>query len=59
MRLILVEWLIELKHKFRLSIETLYQATYIVDLLLEMEEKVTISNFQLLGISALFIAAKY
>ncbi|KAL8280705.1 hypothetical protein RQP46_007028 [Phenoliferia psychrophenolica] len=58
MRGILIDWLIEIHTKFRLLPETIFLATNIIDRLLSLQE-VSLVKFQLVGITALFIAAKY
>ena len=58
MRSILVDWLIEVHGKFRLLPETIFLATHIVDRFLSMRV-VSLVKFQLVGVTALFIAAKY
>lgn len=58
MRGILVDWIIEVHHKFRLLPETLFLAVNIVDRFLS-RRIVSVSKFQLVGTACLFIAAKY
>ncbi|TPX59652.1 hypothetical protein SpCBS45565_g07675 [Spizellomyces sp. 'palustris'] len=58
MRSILVDWLIEVHYKFRLLPETLYLAVNIVDRFLTLRV-VSLVKLQLVGVTALFIAAKY
>ncbi|KAM0752042.1 hypothetical protein T439DRAFT_199749 [Meredithblackwellia eburnea MCA 4105] len=58
MRGILIDWLVEIHSKFRLLPETIFLATNIIDRLLSVQE-VSLVKFQLVGITALFIAAKY
>ncbi|KAL1914289.1 uncharacterized protein VTP21DRAFT_9027 [Calcarisporiella thermophila] len=58
MRGILADWLIEVHHKFRLLPETLYLALNIIDRFLSLKA-VSVQKLQLVGITALFIAAKY
>lgn len=57
MRAILVDWLVEVQEEFELNHETLYQAIKILDHYL-MIRKISRVNFQLLGITAMFISAK-
>lgn len=57
MRAILVDWLVEVQEEFELNHETLYQAIKIIDHYL-MIRKISKVNFQLLGITAMFISAK-
>ena len=59
MRSILVDWLIEVHHKFELMPETLYLTINIVDRFLSMEVAVPRKELQLVGISSLLIACKY
>lgn len=58
MRGILVDWLVDVHKKFRLRTHTLFIAVNLIDRALEkfIVEK---QNFQLLGITCLFIASKY
>lgn len=58
MRAILVDWLCEVHHKWRLQPETLYLTVNIVDRYLA-KKKVTKNTLQLVGSCALFIASKY
>lgn len=58
MRGILVDWLIEIHTKFRLLPETIFLATNIIDRFLSTRV-VSLVKFQLVGVTALFIAAKY
>ncbi|KAJ0391470.1 hypothetical protein P43SY_004006 [Pythium insidiosum] len=57
MRAILVDWLIEVHHSFRLKEETLFLAVNYLDRFLNAEP-VARKELQLVGIGALFIAAK-
>ncbi|CAG8803569.1 20460_t:CDS:2, partial [Cetraspora pellucida] len=58
MREILVDWLIEVHNKFRLLPETLFLAINIIDRFLSVRV-VSLVKLQLVGITGLFIAAKY
>lgn len=58
MRGILIDWLIDVHKKFRLRDHTLFIAVNLIDRSLE-KFYVKKSNFQLLGITCLFIASKY
>ncbi|KAJ8327952.1 G2/mitotic-specific cyclin [Batrachochytrium dendrobatidis] len=58
MRSILVDWLIEVHNKFRLLAETLFLAVNIVDRFLSLRV-VSLVKLQLVGVTAMFIAAKY
>ncbi|PHT24703.1 G2/mitotic-specific cyclin S13-6 [Capsicum baccatum] len=58
MRAILIDWLIEVHHKFELNPETLYLTINIVDRYLAVETA-SRRELQLVGISAMLIASKY
>ncbi|SGY77346.1 BQ5605_C005g03612 [Microbotryum silenes-dioicae] len=58
MRGILIDWLVEIHTKFRLLPETIFLATNIIDRFLSTRV-VSLVKFQLVGVTALFIAAKY
>lgn len=58
MRGILVDWLIEVHTRFRLLPETLFLAVNIVDRFLSAKI-VELDKLQLVGVTAMFIAAKY
>lgn len=58
MRAILVDWLVEVHLKFKMVPETLYLTVNIIDRFLEKQE-VRRSRLQLVGVSALLLAAKY
>lgn len=58
MRAILIDWLIEVHHKFELNPETLYLTINIVDRYLAVEFS-SRRELQLVGISAMLIASKY
>lgn len=58
MRAVLVDWLIQVHLKFHLLQETMYLCVNILDLYLQIEN-VQKSHLQLLGVTALFLAAKY
>ena len=53
-----MDWLIEVHNKFRLLPETLYLACNIIDRFLSLRV-VSLVKLQLVGITAMFIAAKY
>ncbi|KAN0065938.1 G2/mitotic-specific cyclin [Thecaphora frezii] len=55
---ILVDWLIDVHAKFRLLPETLFLALNIIDRFLS-QRMITLSKLQLVGVTAMFIAAKY
>lgn len=58
MRAILVDWLIEVHGKFRLLPETLFLAVNLVDRFLSART-ISLVKLQLVGTTALFVAAKY
>lgn len=58
MRGILVDWLIEVHTRFRLLPETLFLAVNIIDRFLS-NDVVALDRLQLVGVAAMFIAAKY
>ncbi|WVQ83222.1 hypothetical protein IAT38_005361 [Cryptococcus sp. DSM 104549] len=58
MRQILMDWLIEVHSKFRLLPETLFITSNLVDRFLS-KRVISLVKFQLVGLTALFIAAKY
>jgi len=60
MRAVLVEWLVEIHHQFSLCQETLYLTVSILDRYLQAEgDKIPREGIQLVGVAAMFIAAKY
>ncbi|PAA74543.1 hypothetical protein BOX15_Mlig014817g1 [Macrostomum lignano] len=59
MHRILFDWLVQVHHRFGLLPETLYLALHIIDYYMTQEgQSVGKDNYQLLGVSALFLAAK-
>merc|ERR1711942_95185 len=59
MRAVLVDWLVEVQLQFKLLQETLFGTVDIIDRFLAIEGKtVTRSRLQLIGVSAMFLAAK-
>ncbi|OEL33714.1 Cyclin-A3-2 [Dichanthelium oligosanthes] len=58
MRAVLVDWLVEVADEFKLQAETLYLAVSYVDRFLTMNV-VARDKLQLLGVTALLVAAKY
>lgn len=58
MRSILIDWLIDIHRKFKITEPAIYLAIQIIDKILE-KIPVAKHRFQLLGITALFIASKY
>lgn len=57
MRIILIDWIVEIHYKLRLKEETFYTTIYIIDAYLS-QKIITKNNFQLLGITSLLIASK-
>ena len=58
MRVILINWIIEVHFKFHLLSETLYICINIIDRYLS-KKNINRKNLQLLGVTSLFIACKY
>lgn len=58
MRAILIDWLVEVHMKFRLSPETLYLCVHMLDRYCS-EERVPRAKLQLVGVTALFLATKH
>ena len=58
MRSILIDWLIDVHHKFRFSDETLFMTVFIIDRYLSVNQ-ITKLKLQLLGITSLLIACKH
>lgn len=57
-RTVLINWLVELHEKFKLLPETLFLTVNIIDRFLSVNP-VSLNKIQLVGITSLFIAAKY
>ena len=57
MRTILIDWLVEVHHKLKFKEETFYTTIYLIDAYLS-KKIIKRFNFQLLGITSLFIASK-
>lgn len=57
-RAFLIEWIIDVHRKFRLTSEALYVAVFIIDSYLS-KKKIGKSQLHLLGVATLLIAAKY
>lgn len=58
MRGILIDWLIDLHHKFKMFPQTLYVVVMIIDKYIS-KKGASKENLQLIGTAAFFIAAKY
>eukprot|EP00158_Paraphelidium_tribonemae_P006470 Partr_v1_DN27832_c1_g2_i1_m23265 putative g2 mitotic-specific len=58
MRSILIDWLVEVHHKFKLLPETLFLTINIIDRFLS-SRTVMFAKLQLVGVTAMFIAAKF
>jgi len=59
MRAVLIDWLVEVHHQFKLLQETLYMTVFIIDRYLSLDGmSVKRGKFQLLGVSAMFTASK-
>lgn len=59
MRSILIDWLVEAHRDFGYLLETLHLAISLVDRYLQTDKTVDRNNLQLVGVSALWVAAKY
>lgn len=59
MRQILIDWISEVHLQFKLEIETFHMAVSIIDRYLQVATKVKRRELQLVGVTALFLAAKY
>ncbi|KAF4320625.1 hypothetical protein BBO99_00004794 [Phytophthora kernoviae] len=59
MRAILVDWLVDVHYKYGLLPQTLHIAIHLIDRYLENNLSVCRQRLQLVGVSAMFIAAKY
>ena len=58
MRAILVSWLVEVHSKYALRSETLYIAVNLVDRYCQTR-RIPQAEYQMLGVTAMFIASKY
>ncbi|KXS18858.1 hypothetical protein M427DRAFT_95776 [Gonapodya prolifera JEL478] len=58
MRSVLIDWLVQVHAKFRLQPETLFLAVNLADRFLSLKA-VSLAKFQLVGVTSLFVAAKY
>ena len=58
MRSILVDWLVDVHLKFKLRVETLFLTEHIIDRYL-VKEQTTRNKLQLVGCTAMLVAAKY
>ena len=58
MRQILIEWLVEVHMKFKLLPETLFLTVNIIDRFTQIQQ-VCRTDYQLLGVAAMLVAAKY
>jgi hypothetical protein len=58
MRASLIDWLIDVHHKFKLLPETLFKTIILIDRYLAAAQT-TSKKLQLVGTTALFIACKY
>lgn len=57
-RAFLVEWIIDVHRKFRLSPETLYLTVFLIDNFLSLH-RIKKSQLHILGVTAILIATKY
>ncbi|XP_069837297.1 G2/mitotic-specific cyclin-B1-like [Dendropsophus ebraccatus] len=58
MRAILIDWLVQVQMKFRLLQETMFMTVGIIDRFLQ-ENPIPKNQLQLVGVTAMFLAAKY
>lgn len=58
MRAILFDWLVEVSHAYRLHRETFHLAVEFIDRFLSSSKMMRVDRLQLIGISALYLAAK-
>jgi transcription initiation factor TFIIIB Brf1 subunit/transcription initiation factor TFIIB len=59
MRAILVDWLVDVHYKYALLPQTLHIAVLLIDRFLEKNQKLKRQKLQLVGVTAMFVAAKY
>uniref|UniRef100_A0A914GTR4 Uncharacterized protein n=1 Tax=Globodera rostochiensis TaxID=31243 RepID=A0A914GTR4_GLORO len=59
MRQILVDWLVHVQVRFKMSIETLSLSVHILDRSLLALTEISKQNLQLVGVTCMFIASKY
>lgn len=59
MRVTLVDWLHKIHYKFRLKTETLFRCLVILDTFTKSSQIVHKRNYQLVGITCLYIACKF
>jgi cyclin E len=58
MRAILLDWVMEIANAYRLHRQTFHLAVEYIDRFMSCTEKLQVDRLQLIGITALFIAAK-
>ena len=58
MRGILLDWLVEVHHKFKLQVETLWLTANVIDRFLAVYA-VSRKNLQLVGVTGMLMASKY
>jgi hypothetical protein len=59
MRGILVDWLVDVIEEFKMESETLFLAVFYIDCYLSQSKFISKSKLQLLGVTSLYIAAKF
>jgi len=59
LRTVLVDWLVQVNHRFQLLQETLFTTVDILDRYLAVADDVEKKNLQLVGVTAMHIASKY
>jgi hypothetical protein len=58
-RRMLVDWLMTVHNRFRCSPETIYLAVYVLDSFMSKKHDIPTNRYQLVGITAMVIAAKF
>ncbi|XP_053674083.1 G2/mitotic-specific cyclin-B-like [Anopheles nili] len=59
MRTILIDWMNEVHHQFKLDIDTYHMTVSLIDRYLQKVKTVPKKKLQLVGVTAMFIASKY
>ncbi|XP_052892117.1 G2/mitotic-specific cyclin-B-like isoform X1 [Anopheles moucheti] len=59
MRTILIDWINEVHHQFKLDIDTYHMTVSLIDRYLQKVKTVPKKKLQLVGVTAMFIASKY
>lgn len=59
MRTILIDWINEVHHQFKLEIDTYHMTVSLIDRYLQKVKSVPKKKLQLVGVTAMFVASKY